>query len=57
MLVMSGMMYGYVQANRMAEWSSQSLAAMSYAAQGMEQLRSAQWSAERVLHRQRAGNH
>jgi len=46
MLVMSGVLYGYVQANRMAEWSSQSLAAMSYADQGMEQLRSAQWNAE-----------
>jgi len=45
-LVTAGMIYGYVEANRMAEWSSQSLAAMSYASQGMEQLRSAQWSAE-----------
>ncbi|MGA2241463.1 MAG: hypothetical protein ABSH11_05440 [Verrucomicrobiota bacterium] len=46
MLVLSGLIYGYVEANRMAEWSSQSLAAMSYASQGMEQLRSAQWCAE-----------
>ena len=45
-LVTSGMIYGYVEANRMAEWSSQSLAAMSYASQGMEQMRSAQWNAE-----------
>jgi len=45
-LVTAGMIYGYVEANRMAEWSSQSLAAMSYASQGMEQLRSAQWNAE-----------
>ena len=45
-LVITGMIYGYVQANRMAEWSSQSLAAMSYASQGMEQMRSAQWCAE-----------
>jgi type II secretory pathway pseudopilin PulG len=45
-LVTAGMIYGYVEANRMAEWSSQSLAAMSYASQGMEQLRSAQWCAE-----------
>ena len=45
-LVTSGMIYGYVEANRIAEWSSQSLAAMSYASQGMEQLRSAQWCAE-----------
>jgi type II secretory pathway pseudopilin PulG len=45
-LVTAGMIYGYVEANRIAEWSSQSLAAMSYASQGMEQLRSAQWDAE-----------
>ena len=45
-MVTAGMIYGYVQANRKAEWSSQSLAAMSYASQGMEQLRSAQWCAE-----------
>ena len=45
-LVTSGMIYGYVEANRIAEWSSQSLAAMSYASQGMEQMRSAQWNAE-----------
>jgi len=45
-LVTTGMIYGYVQANRTAEWSSQSLAAMSYASQGMEQMRSVQWCAE-----------
>ena len=45
-VVTTGMIYGYVQANRTAEWSSQSLAAMSYASQGMEQMRSAQWDAE-----------
>jgi type II secretory pathway pseudopilin PulG len=45
-MVTAGMIYGYVQANRKAEWSSQSLAAMSYASQGMEQMRSAQWCAE-----------
>ena len=42
-LVMSGLMYGYVQANRMAEWSSMSLAGQSYASQGAEQLRAADW--------------
>jgi type II secretory pathway pseudopilin PulG len=42
-LVMSGLMYGYVQANRMAEWSAMSLAAQSYASQGAEQLRAADW--------------
>jgi type II secretory pathway pseudopilin PulG len=45
-MVTAGMIYGYVEANRIAEWSSQSLAAMSYASQGMEQMRSAQWNAE-----------
>ena len=45
-LVTSGMIYGYVEANRVAEWSSQSLAAMSYASQGMEQMRAVQWEAE-----------
>ncbi len=44
-LVTAGMIYGYVEANRIAEWSSQSLAAMSYASQGMERMRSAQWEA------------
>jgi len=43
------MIYGYVEANRVAEWSSQSLAAMSYASQGMERMRSAQWCAEEFV--------
>jgi type II secretory pathway pseudopilin PulG len=45
-LVMMGIINGYIQANRMAEWSSQSLAATSYAMQGIEQMRSVQWDAE-----------
>ncbi len=45
-LVSAGMVYGYVAANRMAEYNSQSLAALSYASQGMERMRSAQWNAE-----------
>ncbi len=36
LLAMGGLMYGYVQANRMAEYSSMSLAAQSYASQGIE---------------------
>ena len=40
------MIYGYVQANRMAELSSMSLAAQSYASQGLEQARSAQWNSQ-----------
>ena len=45
-MVTAGMIYGYVQANRMSEWSSQSQAAMSYALQGMERMRAVQWNAE-----------
>jgi prepilin-type N-terminal cleavage/methylation domain-containing protein len=42
-LVMAGLVNGYVQSNRIAEWSSMSLAAQSYALQGLEQVRSAKW--------------
>ena len=38
-LVFAGLIYGYVQANRMSEFSSMSLAAQSFAAQGAEQAR------------------
>jgi type II secretory pathway pseudopilin PulG len=44
MLVSSGIIYGYVQVNRMAQWSSISLAAQSFAAAGAEQARSANWN-------------
>ena len=43
-LVSSGIIYGYVQANRMAQWSAISLAAQAYASQGAEQARSANWN-------------
>jgi len=42
-LVFAGLIFGYVQANRMSEWSSMSLAAQAYAAQGAEQARAADW--------------
>jgi type II secretory pathway pseudopilin PulG len=42
-LVAAGLMFGYTQVNRMAEFSSMSLAAQSYASQGLEQAKSAQW--------------
>lgn len=45
-LTVSGLIYGYVQANRMAELSSMSLAAQGFAIQGMEQARSAQWNSK-----------
>jgi type II secretory pathway pseudopilin PulG len=41
--VLSGFIYGYVQANWTAEWCSMSLAAQSYASQGAEQARAADW--------------
>jgi len=43
-LVSSGVIYGYVQANRMTQWSAISLAAQSYASQGAEQARGANWN-------------
>jgi type II secretory pathway pseudopilin PulG len=42
-LVMAGLIYGYVQTNYRAEWSSMSLAAQSQAVQAVEQARAAQW--------------
>ena len=42
-LVSAGIVYGYAQANRSAEWSSMSQAAQSYALQGLEQVRGAKW--------------
>ena len=42
--VLSGIMYGYVQANWTAEWCSMSMAAQSYASQGAEQARAANWA-------------
>jgi hypothetical protein len=42
-LAISGLIFGYSQINRMAEFSSMSLAAQSFATEGLEQARSAQW--------------
>jgi len=42
-LVISGLIFGYTEVNRMAEFSSMSLAAQSFASQGLEQARAAQW--------------
>lgn len=42
-LVTSGVLYGYVQINRMSEWSSMSLAAQSFASMGAERARAADW--------------
>ena len=38
-----GLIYGYIEVNRMAEWSSMSLAAQSIASQGVEQVFCAKW--------------
>jgi len=45
-VVMSGVIYGYGQINRLALSSSWSLAAQSIALQGLERARSAQWDAQ-----------
>lgn len=45
-LIFSGVYCSYVQANRFAEWSSMSLAAQSYASQGLERARAAQWDTQ-----------
>jgi len=45
-MCMAGLIVGYVQINRLAEWSSMSLAAQSLAQQGMEQARCAYWNSQ-----------
>jgi len=42
-MMLAGVFYGYTQANRMAEWSAMSLAAQSYAVQGLERALAAEW--------------
>ncbi|HEX3624601.1 MAG TPA: hypothetical protein VH280_04155 [Verrucomicrobiae bacterium] len=46
MIVLSGVFYAYSQADRVAQWSAMSLAAQSYASQGLEAARSAQWDTQ-----------
>jgi len=41
--VMAGIIFGYVQTDRFAEWSSMSLAAHSYALEGLESVRGQKW--------------
>ena len=45
-LVTAGILYGYVQANRIAEWSSMSLGAQSFASQGVEEALAAKWDTQ-----------
>ncbi len=46
--VMGGIIMGYVQANRQAEFSSMSLAAQSTALQGVEQALAARWDSQNL---------
>lgn len=43
-LVSSGIIFGYEQVNRATQWSAISEAAQSYASQGAEQVRAANWN-------------
>src|ERR1700722_8496622 len=45
-MVSSGIIYGYVQANRIAEWSCMSAGAHAYAQHGVELARSPKWDPE-----------
>jgi type II secretory pathway pseudopilin PulG len=45
-MILAGLIYSYSQADSIAEWTSMSLAAQSYASQGLERARSAQWDTE-----------
>jgi type II secretory pathway pseudopilin PulG len=49
MMTVGGLLYGYVQTNRLTEWSAMSLAAQSVAAQGMEMARGAMWEPRLLL--------
>jgi hypothetical protein len=42
-LAIAGLIFGYSEVNRMCEFSSMSMAAQSFATEGLEQARSAQW--------------
>jgi type II secretory pathway pseudopilin PulG len=46
LLVLSGVFFAYSQADRIAVWSSMSLAAQSGASEGLEAARSAQWDTQ-----------
>jgi type II secretory pathway pseudopilin PulG len=45
-MTMAGLIYGYVQVNRLADWTAMSLAAQSVASQGAEQARAALWNSQ-----------
>ena len=43
-IVIAGLIYGYVQVNRISIFSSMNLAAQSFASQGLEEAKSVQWN-------------
>ncbi|HEV2330881.1 MAG TPA: hypothetical protein VGY56_19040, partial [Verrucomicrobiae bacterium] len=45
-MILAGLIFSYSQADSIAEWTSMSLAAQSYASQGLERARSAQWDTQ-----------
>jgi type II secretory pathway pseudopilin PulG len=45
-MVLTGVFYAYSQANRLAQFSAMSLAAQSFASEGLERVRSAQWDSQ-----------
>lgn len=45
-MVLSGLIYGYVQINRSSEWNALSLVGQAYATEYVEQARSAQWNSQ-----------
>jgi prepilin-type N-terminal cleavage/methylation domain-containing protein len=55
-LVTAGIVYGYAQTNRSAEWSSMSLSAQSLALQSLEQARSAYWYSQSTTTNTGAGS-
>jgi len=55
--VMGGIISGYVQANRMAEFSSMSLAAQSTALQGIEQAIASRWDSQNLTDTNNAPGH
>jgi prepilin-type N-terminal cleavage/methylation domain-containing protein len=42
-IIIQGVIYGYIDSSRRAEWNGRSLAAQSLALQGVEQARAAKW--------------
>jgi type II secretory pathway pseudopilin PulG len=54
-MIAAGTFYGFVQSNRMAQWSAMSLAAQSYAAQGAELAKAAEWNSHQFPYKNGVG--